>query len=344
MCVVVENHLKLATRLEATKNGVICSMFALHHPFPCPDSTILFANAWKPEKTMRRLVLVMILVSWSVDSALGAKVWFHEEYQSFLLISGEITHGDYRKVVNKILEHGAIPPRLNIKSPGGDVMEAIKIGRLARSGLIEVEGNLPCNSACTPVYFAGVPSGRFAPLNIPLGIHRPYFEKRYFAGLSIEEARKEYKRLEQEVISYLYEMNVPTVVIEKMMTVPSDDVFWLSQKGYRKLAGAMAPAFEEWIKAKDCNSLSRKEWEDQSFIPVLLDVYDYLLKAGRTEAAKNMEAEVQAARRSIPEEYPEEYIEYLRNKRKEWRECWHKAVGPARVRYFDKLKREHGAQ
>jgi len=284
---------------------------------------------------MRQLILLVFLVAWSVDSALGAKVWFHEEAYGWLNISGEITHGDYRKVVNKILEHGTMPSRLNIRSPGGNAMEAIKIGRLVRAGLINVSAGMPCNSACALIYFAGVPNSREAPLNIPLGIHRPYFEKRYFGGLSIEEARKKYKQAEQEVIPYLYEMKVPTIVIEKMMSVPSDDVFWLSQKKYRKLAGAMAPVFEEWIKAR-CNSLSEKEWEDWIYILTYSDSYNRLLKEEGPESAKLLwEGGAQMSK---------EYIEYIRNKREEWNECRWKAVVPERVKYFNKLLREYVAK
>jgi len=290
---------------------------------------------------MRRLVVLLILSVWNTDLT-SSEVRPIFGLNANISVSGEIIRGDYRKVADLIMKQGKMPRSLSIGSPGGDVMEAIKIGRLVRSGLIEVNPGKQCNSACALIFFASIDHDPATDMNTArtkvLGIHRPYFDKRYFAGLSMEEAAKEYKRLEQEVISYLYEMKVPTSVIEQMMTVPSDRVVSLSIKDYRELAGDMPPAFEEWLKARCPAGLTETEEKDNQD-SITLGLHNFALKEGDIEMAKFTEAIAQRARCMS-----QGYRDYLWNKGGEHGRCRTNAIIAAQEQYFNKLKRELGAK
>jgi hypothetical protein len=147
-----------------------------------------------------------------------------------IAMRGEIQRGDYQRLLTFIR---ADPQRFKgrtivLASAGGDLLEAIKIGTLFKSTYKSVFVNQDigvCASACFFVYVASV--NRIA-LPSSLGIHRPYFAPAYFGHLSVAESEKQYGALLGRVRSYLQDREVPQYLIEKMFSLASSEVYWLT--------------------------------------------------------------------------------------------------------------------
>ena len=108
------------------------------------------------------LSVVLILFSSSVFSAEIYSRLIDSDGDYFLVIKGEIIEGDYNRFLNNINKHRAFPTIIWLSSPGGDVLEAIKIGRVIRDGVIETGLGIPdsledtCSSSCFLIWSAGV--------------------------------------------------------------------------------------------------------------------------------------------------------------------------------------------
>ena len=165
-------------------------------------------------------------------------------------LSGQIFKGDYEKVATLL---AANQPFLNVfalDSPGGDVDEALKIGRLLRRDLIETWAPIPfpiggalvvpgvvagdeklvslcsgpgcnCASACALIWFGGV--ARVG----TVGLHRPSTGDPVFRQLSPSSASSGYRREVEDIVGYLDEMEVPKSIVESMVNTSSDDLRWV---------------------------------------------------------------------------------------------------------------------
>jgi hypothetical protein len=165
-------------------------------------------------------------------------------------LSGQIFKGDYEKVA-ALLE--ANRPFLNVfalDSPGGDVDDALKIGRLLRKHLVETWAPIPfpiggalvvpgvvagdeklvslcsgpgcnCASACALIWFGGV--ARVG----TVGLHRPSTGDPVFRQMSPSNASTGYRREVDDIVAYLDEMEVPKSIVESMVNTSSDDLRWV---------------------------------------------------------------------------------------------------------------------
>lgn len=137
----------------------------------------------------------------------------------------------------------------------------MRIGSLLRRGLFEalVDGRSLCASACFLIWVATVDRSAMPGR---LGIHRPFYDKKGFASLSAEEAAEAYKKVDRAVRVYLLEMGVPIKWIDKMFSISSGDVYWLSQSEIHELSGR-TPFYDEWMRAKCPDGLSPEEQSDR---------------------------------------------------------------------------------
>jgi hypothetical protein len=200
-----------------------------------------------------------------------------------LMLGGEIEKGDYEKI-DALLRHAKRNKfgitRLHLACPGGDAVEAMRIGKLIRDSFIGTAGPvrmyginfctwlLPdkadlmsdtcrCANACFLVWAAGVSRN-----GNTLEVHRPYFKKEYFEGLSTREAQKKYEAMSNEVRVYLKDMDVPMNVIDKMFSASSTEIIYLDEKTVHSMQ--RIPFFDEWIKANCPERLSDDEITDLS--------------------------------------------------------------------------------
>lgn len=175
-------------------------------------------------------------------------------------LRGPIVPGDYDKV--RQLVDSAWPNlfHFNLRSDGGSVYEAIRIGRLFRKYLIAAyvpasacysedtqtppanappfdpskqytvvptarRGSCVCASACALIWFGAVE--RMG----TVGLHRPRIDDPEFANSPPEEATKLYRRALTEIETYLADMEVPRPVIDAMLATSSGQIRWIDVDG-----------------------------------------------------------------------------------------------------------------
>jgi len=177
------------------------------------------------------------------------------------IIRGEIVEGDYDKFVTFYSQSHPHLSYMDLQSPGGDVNEAIKIGRLFRKYFITAfapfhDGSVVsavlnsfckgegcvCASSCALIYFG-------APKRVgDVGLHRPVVASSRFKDLPPGEAEQAYKPALALMTQYLEEMEVPKALIEAMLATSSSNIHWVTGMEYLR-----SPSFAEWEDA-NCGS------------------------------------------------------------------------------------------
>ena len=213
-----------------------------------------------------------------------------------LFISGKINKGDYERALNAVNEtynHGEISDLfVQLDSPGGDVLEAMKIGSLVRKlKLTTMVIHGQCSSACVFILVAG--AERLAPSGV-IGIHRPFFEKEYFSGLPADEAQNKYEKMTEATNGYLAEMGVAKELIEKMFRIPSNEVVTLSFADVLKWISGSPASLDEWLIAK-CGSYTKDESNDYISMWV---THEIKLKPGYANYLKEKVSNIDGCRRT----------------------------------------------
>jgi hypothetical protein len=182
-----------------------------------------------------------------------------------LILTGPIEAGDADKIVAAVRGRRSPPPVFAIDSPGGSVVESIRIAQVVKKLAVSVtvlHGG-QCASACFMVFAAGVGrsampaelmspeakrranelaikiTGKPASSPGPVGLHRPYQP-------NILSAKNDQVKVMKFLSAYLDEEMIPKRLVELMMTHPSNDIYWLSADDLKQL-GEYAPAMEEFL-------------------------------------------------------------------------------------------------
>lgn len=138
-----------------------------------------------------------------------------------------------------------------LDSKGGELVSAMAIGRLLRDVAARtwVTENSECSSACIFILASGVE--RNVSPGARLGIHRPYFESDYFAGLTAKEAQTRYSALAKTSRLFLREMGMADRLFDDMLKIPSQKGRYLDSS-YAEQVGldGMDPAYDEWERAR----------------------------------------------------------------------------------------------
>ncbi len=223
-------------------------------------------------RTLLRWLLLGLLTVLAVPSR-GAEIGCLIDFEAYSgkricqtgYLKGEIVKGDYNRLKSFYRDNYPGPFDFALQSPGGDVEEAIKIGRLFRKYSItaiapnnneEVRRLLPdfqnssilcqgqdciCASSCALTWFG-------APLRSgDVGLHRPIFRGPGFKDLTPGEAERAYKPVLALIAQYLEEMEVPKAYTEAMVATSSADIRWTSPNDHDLLD--RSPSFAEWLQA-----------------------------------------------------------------------------------------------
>jgi len=254
--------------------------------------------------TLLFLACVFYLTSANSANVLPNK---HADYMDpDLIIEGEIQKGDLVKVINILSRHGSAIDTVELYSPGGDVIEATRIGRLIRLlGLRTIipsydeEGspfcgsrylkclqenkkdvksqencklewdkrNCTCTSACFLIYIAGVE--RFGNY---VGVHRSYIDSSRLKEMDGSDAIFYTEKINRLVSNYYEEMGVSKNLTDKIKNIPSNEIYWLNEKELEEgIGGRTIYGYEEWLIAK-CGTDPWPSVEYESY--VLLDKRD----------------------------------------------------------------------
>lgn len=145
-------------------------------------------------------------------------------------IVGTIENGDalkFEKLIDKIKQKcnrfGLV--QVIFHSKGGDVGEAILIGRLIRNNELwtEVSSAYECFSACVLAFSGGVYRSAFG----KIGIHRPYFST-LDSDLSVKAIKDKRDEVSQKIRGFLHEMDINENLVDAMMAIAPEKMKILS--------------------------------------------------------------------------------------------------------------------
>jgi hypothetical protein len=205
-------------------------------------------------------------------------------------MSGKIVPGDAKRLEDLLNKEGSSFGVLALRSPGGDVAEAMRIGRLVRQRLLrtsaptddgsgqrmcfvggspEVFSECICLSSCFLIYAAGIHrSGNV------LGLHRPWYDEAFFAKLPLDQANAKYGAVIEQIRAYLVEMGVGDKYLQRMLRVSSSEMEILTQEEADRDLNGFIPAIAEWLKAK-CGEVPERErstMQEWSYYMILKDL------------------------------------------------------------------------
>lgn len=183
-------------------------------------------------------------------------------------IEGPIEAGDYERFYRIAKENQGQLNGVHIYSPGGDFMEAIKIGRALRS--LELSSQVPMRGRDgRPICDAPLGSKPRDPSNCIaasaaffihigathrggtyLSVHRPYYDRKKFGTLTQNEADAAYANLLEEARSYMSEMGLPKQIQDEVLSTPSDKQLLLDERTIRTYIWGDLPSRDEWRRAK----------------------------------------------------------------------------------------------
>lgn len=241
----------------------------------------------------RRIQVIVLLAALTilVSQVNAADVLYAQNFERRVRIAvvGDIEKGDFDKVNELIAK--AIPQDSAVKLPtfyielyseGGDVVEASKIGAMARELFIgtdapdltscnavarlrgdslssfrwwpaSADSSLACScySACFVAWAGGVNRGGGMSFGDKtyIGVHRARFGSEYFSGLSSREADTIYDQLLEDLNSYLARMDIPSSIVERMNNTPSSEMRMLSRAEIESIS-KYPPFIDEWLESK----------------------------------------------------------------------------------------------
>lgn len=152
------------------------------------------------------------------------------EVSSNILISGVIKNGDEDRFKDYASKNKI--SYILLTSKGGSVDAAISIGRQIRQlpepvPQVVVPDGKECISSCVLVLAGGLKRAVWQPGG-KIGIHRPFLLDD--DNISMEQQKKEYRRIEKKIKEYLEEVNVPVSLYDTMFRIPPSQVRYLTDK------------------------------------------------------------------------------------------------------------------
>jgi hypothetical protein len=216
----------------------------------------------------------------------------------YVLMKGEIEPGDYHKLLRfaESDKDRFLTASFILASPGGDITEAVKIGRLLKDvyAFVEVGRRYgSCASACFIIFASAVDRQSIEGL---VGIHRPYVARSRLLRLSLAEAERQQSQALRDAENYLHSLRVPTAIIDEMFANASTDIHWLSWDELQHL-GLRPPWWEEELIARcGLNPAQEAEWvnsggPEESAARAMFDAVTYCqANLALPEAEKNLDA------------------------------------------------------
>jgi hypothetical protein len=201
-----------------------------------------------------------------------------------VVLEGTIDAGDFEKFKNFILNSGNAV-EIYLASPGGDLIEAMKIGfvvRLLKLSTVvpgktltnqalesaATEHNLKnakmdymCTSACFFIFVAGVHRTHDDRGPALLGIHKPSLTAETLKKLSPDQAVAAAEKIRTTVENYLKAMGVPEKYARNMYFEPKRSVEWVRNDEFEADFDGFIPEFRDRVSAR-CDKPSDMEKKD----------------------------------------------------------------------------------
>jgi len=148
-----------------------------------------------------------------------------------IYLEGEIEAGAAERVRQELAQIGSDGADVHLDSPGGSLVDGIRIGRLLRSIAattnVGVQGRGRCFSACALAFLGGV--YRYVPEGSLYGVHRvataTHSDRDFDAGQIVAA----------QVAGYIRDMGVDSRLFERMASVGRDQIYVLDAAELRAL-------------------------------------------------------------------------------------------------------------
>lgn len=140
---------------------------------------------------------------------------------------GEIQPGDDEKLHRFVagLPGKTILIGVALSSPGGDLLEGVRLATTIRNTHLTTAAVDVCASACFLMFAAGV--RRIASSDARIGVHSVSYR-----GAEITESQR---AVTTKMARKAVELDVPAAVVSKLETTPADDMAWLTPDDLRSM-------------------------------------------------------------------------------------------------------------
>src|SRR5664280_2867737 len=146
---------------------------------------------------------------------------------SAISIDGKITEKDENLLalaLAKLKTEGAGLILVSLNSSGGELLPAMRMGRLLRGSLAHtfVADAGTCSSACVFLLASGI--DRRLESKSRVGLHRPTFSQYILAEMETSDVRRTYDQLTAGCQKYLKDMGMDDKLFADMLRVPSQEI------------------------------------------------------------------------------------------------------------------------
>ena len=217
-----------------------------------------------------QIMLMLVAFCVAFNAKPSAALEAIKVFRGTLILEGKIEPGDYISVRNFLRVESnfkKIGAGVFLASPGGYVVEAMKIGNLIRSLQLSTDApatpppekrvgtpiirstdlvnarHYECVSACFLIYAAGVDRQLIAAGR--LGLHQPRSLRAETSGVTAASLG-----VRNEIKEYLEQMNVPEKYVDLMYSIPVSDVRWITQQEFEADLKGYVPELGALIKEK----------------------------------------------------------------------------------------------
>jgi len=180
--------------------------------------------------------LVITAIIWAAPVAHGAtfSTATAKDGKVTVSLTGEITEGDSDALKTNIRtanSAGHLVALVRLNSPGGSILESVKLADIIRFGKIStsVVGSSICASACFVVFAAG--SEKYVNYTASIGVH----------GASDESGQEttDSNAATVTLARIIKELGVPPSIIGKMVITPPEQMVWLTPDDLRSMGTTM---------------------------------------------------------------------------------------------------------
>ncbi len=196
-----------------------------------PDLSVPVApgNQTRRFEPDRRPVDLPAVPGFPTDAAVPLRLEFLTSTEGLpegtVLLNGSIADGDAGRFADWLQGTPIRPSSIALNSPGGDVDDALEIGRLIRDRELQVviASGAICFSACPYILAGGME--REISREAYVGVHQHYFgENTYLPAFLLVS---DIQAGQGEVMAFLGEMGIDPMVMAKALITPPDDIYVL---------------------------------------------------------------------------------------------------------------------
>lgn len=239
------------------------------------------------------LILQLSVVNAAMMFERSGSIWF----------DGEINVGDLERWVIPAFKNAKGKKYIFLNSPGGDVEEAMKIGRYFKKNefSVSVAYGDSCYSSCVFLLAGGVDRHAVG----KVGVHRPYFGS-LDKSLSTSQIKEFREKINLNLKSYLTEMDINPSLVEVMNSYPPENMKILNNEELRtyrlniqdanfeekevaKKAFAYNMTSSEWrVKSENAHAQCRGVKDEDCFVLKLLNISqtELQIRVGRMDKCR----------------------------------------------------------